>query len=54
MKEWFNSYGLSINIHMIAISSNVEKCIEFGIDEKNIFGFDSSINGRFSVWSVVG
>mmetsp|Transcript_116060 Transcript_116060/g.249360 ORF Transcript_116060/g.249360 Transcript_116060/m.249360 type:complete len:91 (-) Transcript_116060:795-1067(-) len=39
---------------MIAVSSNVDKVVAFGIHENNIFGFDSSINGRLSVWSVVG
>ena len=38
--------------HMIAVSSNVEKVYEYGIDQ--VFGFWDWVGGRFSTWSAVG
>jgi glucose-6-phosphate isomerase len=40
--------------HMIAVSCNVQKCLEFGISESRIFGFWDWVGGRFSVSSAVG
>jgi len=41
-----------IRQHMIAVSSNVEKVYEYGIDQ--VFGFWDWVGGRFSTWSAVG
>jgi len=43
-----------IEKHFAAATSNEEKAIEFGIDEKRIFHIEDSIGGRFSVWSGAG
>ena len=40
--------------HIIAVSTAIEKCVAFGINEANIFGFWSWVGGRFSVCSAVG
>lgn len=32
----------------------MELTSNFGIDEKNVFGFWDFVGGRFSVWSAVG
>merc|ERR1719157_24296 len=40
--------------HVIAVSTAVSKCVDFGIDQSNIFGFWSWVGGRFSVCSAVG
>ena len=40
--------------HIIAVSTAIEKCVDFGIDKENIFGFWSWVGGRFSVCSAVG
>lgn len=40
--------------HIIAVSTAVEKCVDFGIDQDNIFGFWNWVGGRFSVCSAVG
>eukprot|EP00559_Dactyliosolen_fragilissimus_P009841 CAMPEP_0184855686 /NCGR_PEP_ID=MMETSP0580-20130426/841_1 /TAXON_ID=1118495 /ORGANISM="Dactyliosolen fragilissimus" /LENGTH=573 /DNA_ID=CAMNT_0027350251 /DNA_START=151 /DNA_END=1872 /DNA_ORIENTATION=+ len=40
--------------HIIAVSTAIPKCVDFGIDPSNIFGFWSWVGGRFSVCSAVG
>jgi len=40
--------------HVIAVSSAIDKCVDFGIDQANIFGFWDWVGGRFSVCSAVG
>lgn len=40
--------------HIVAVSTSTDKCIEFGIDETNIFAFWPWVGGRFSVCSAVG
>lgn len=40
--------------HVIAVSSAIDKCVDFGIDKNNIFGFWDWVGGRFSVCSSVG
>jgi glucose-6-phosphate isomerase len=40
--------------HMVAVSCNVPKCLEFGISESRVFGFWDWVGGRFSVCSAVG
>jgi len=44
----------AVNKHFIAISTNKEKVIEFGIDPDNIFEFWDWVGGRFSLWSAIG
>lgn len=40
--------------HFVAVSTNLEKVAEFGIDPENAFGFWSWVGGRYSVDSAVG
>ncbi len=40
--------------HFIAVSTNLEKVAEFGIDPNNAFGFWEWVGGRYSVTSAVG
>lgn len=40
--------------HFIAISTNVQKVTEFGIDPNNMFEFWDWVGGRFSLWSAIG
>ena len=44
----------AVRKHMVAVSSNTDKVIDFGIDSKNIFHMWDWVGGRFSVWSAVG
>jgi glucose-6-phosphate isomerase len=43
-----------IERHFVAISSNVEKAVAFGIQAENCFEMSDSIGGRFSLWSNIG
>nr|CAG4649169.1 EOG090X02RQ [Scapholeberis mucronata] len=40
--------------HFVALSTNVSKVREFGIHEKNMFGFWDWVGGRYSLWSAIG
>ncbi|KAL7303986.1 hypothetical protein TKK_0003641 [Trichogramma kaykai] len=40
--------------HFVALSTNTPKVKEFGIDEKNMFGFWDWVGGRYSLWSAIG
>jgi len=40
--------------HFVAVSSNVEKAVEFGVAEDNIFEMWDWVGGRFSLWSTIG
>ena len=56
-KAWFlesakdESY---IAKHFVALSTNEAEVTKFGIDKKNMFGFESWVGGRYSVWSPIG
>ncbi|KAI9851088.1 MAG: glucose-6-phosphate isomerase [Thelocarpon superellum] len=56
-KEWFletakeHSY---IAKHFVALSTNEAEVTKFGIDKENMFGFESWVGGRYSVWSAIG
>ncbi|HHP7241741.1 MAG TPA: glucose-6-phosphate isomerase [Cyclobacteriaceae bacterium] len=55
-KEWFLKSGTEKNIksHFIALSTNREKVIDFGIDPENMFEFWNWVGGRYSLWSAIG
>ncbi|GIU45791.1 glucose-6-phosphate isomerase [Shewanella sairae] len=56
-KEWFLSQGASqadVAKHFVAVSSNVAKATEFGIDANNIFPMWDWVGGRYSLWSAIG
>ncbi|XP_011305239.1 glucose-6-phosphate isomerase [Fopius arisanus] len=40
--------------HFVALSTNNKMVTEFGIDEKNMFGFWDWVGGRYSLWSAIG
>ena len=46
--------GDAVSKHFVAVSSNIEKVKEFGIDPENIFPMWDWVGGRFSLWSAVG
>lgn len=58
VRKWFLSQEGSsekdIAKHFVAVSSNIEKACEFGIDTNNIFKMWDWVGGRFSLWSAVG
>ncbi len=44
----------AVSKHFVAVSTNLEKVAEFGIDPKNAFGFWNWVGGRYSVDAAVG
>ena len=59
IKEWFLSkefetHQEDIAKHFVAVSTNIERVVEFGIDSQNIFPMWDWVGGRFSLWSAVG
>lgn len=44
----------AVKRHFVAVSTNLEKVTEFGIDPANAFGFWDWVGGRYSVDSAVG
>lgn len=44
----------AVNKHFVAISTNQEKAVEFGIASDNIFEFWDWVGGRFSLCSAIG
>ncbi|WP_347332506.1 glucose-6-phosphate isomerase [Marinimicrobium locisalis] len=56
-RDWFLKGGGSEETtrqHFVAVSSNVEKAVEFGVAEENIFEMWDWVGGRFSLWSTIG
>lgn len=55
-RNWFLAAAneKEIEKHFVAVSTNSEKVIEFGIDPSNMFLFWDWVGGRYSVWSTIG
>ncbi|MCL1036887.1 glucose-6-phosphate isomerase [Shewanella submarina] len=56
-KDWFLAAGASqadVAKHFVAVTSNVAKATEFGIDADNIFPMWDWVGGRYSLWSAIG
>lgn len=56
-KDWFLQQGGTQNDiaqHFVAVTSNVVKATEFGIDADNIFPMWDWVGGRYSLWSAIG
>ncbi|WP_033959827.1 glucose-6-phosphate isomerase [Psychroserpens jangbogonensis] len=56
LREWFlkSAPKEAVSKHFVAVSTNIEKVKDFGIDEDNIFPMWNWVGGRFSLWSAVG
>lgn len=56
IRDWFLKSGSQKDVakHFVAVSTNIQKVKEFGIDEGNIFPMWDWVGGRFSLWSAVG
>lgn len=56
VREWFLKSAKQDDVakHFVAVSTNIKKVTEFGIDEANIFPMWDWVGGRFSLWSAVG
>ena len=56
-KKWFLETAKDeahIAKHFVALSTNEPEVTKFGIDAANMFGFESWVGGRYSVWSAIG
>lgn len=55
-KTWFLQKAPedAIAKHFVALSTNDVEVAKFGIDTKNMFGFNDWVGGRYSVWSAIG
>ena len=56
-KAWFLANGgtqPAVAKHFVAVTSNVAKATEFGMDEANIFPMWDWVGGRYSLWSAIG
>jgi len=46
--------SFELNKHVIAITSNIQKATEFGVDKNNILPMWDWVGGRYSLWSAIG
>ena len=56
IKKWFLESATQDDVakHFVAVSTNIQKVTEFGIDPDNVFPMWDWVGGRFSLWSAVG
>ncbi len=56
VKNWFLETATQNDVakHFVAVSTNIQKVTEFGINPNNIFPMWDWVGGRFSLWSAVG
>ena len=56
IRSWFlkSATQFDISKHFVAVSTNIQKVTNFGIDQSNIFPMWDWVGGRFSLWSAVG
>ncbi len=45
---------VAVNRHFVAMSTQKDKVMEFGVSEDNIFTFWDWVGGRYSLWSSIG
>lgn len=54
-RAWLEgAVGPAAGAQMAAISTNVARCRDFGIDAERVFGFWDWVGGRYSIWSAIG
>jgi glucose-6-phosphate isomerase len=56
IRTWFLQSATQDDVakHFVAVSTNIQKVTEFGINPANIFPMWDWVGGRFSLWSAVG
>jgi glucose-6-phosphate isomerase len=56
IRAWFLKSATQEDVakHFVAVSTNIKKVTEFGIDADAIFPMWDWVGGRFSLWSAVG
>lgn len=56
-REWFLKSAVDpshIARHFVALSTNENEVVKFGIDRANMFVFWDWVGGRYSLWSAIG
>lgn len=56
-REWMLQAGCAQNQlakHFVAISSKVDKAVDFGIAAENVYPIWDWVGGRYSLWSAIG
>lgn len=56
-RDWFLKHAgdkKHVSKHFVAVSTNKDKVVEFGIDPANMFVFWDWVGGRYSLWSSIG
>uniref|UniRef100_UPI004049B345 glucose-6-phosphate isomerase n=1 Tax=Flavobacterium sp. TaxID=239 RepID=UPI004049B345 len=56
IRSWFLQSASQSDVakHFVAVSTNIQRVTEFGIDAEAIFPMWDWVGGRFSLWSAVG
>ena len=56
IRSWFLQSASQEDVakHFVAVSTNIQKVTEFGINPENVFPMWDWVGGRFSLWSAVG
>lgn len=56
IREWFLKSAKQEDVakHFVAVSTNMQRVTEFGINPDNVFPMWDWVGGRFSLWSAVG
>ena len=56
IRTWFLKSAKQKDVakHFVAVSTNIQKVTDFGINPDNIFPMWDWVGGRFSLWSAVG
>lgn len=56
IREWFLKSASQDDVakHFVAVSTNIKRVTEFGINPANVFPMWDWVGGRFSLWSAVG
>lgn len=56
IRSWFLQSASQNDVakHFVAVSTNIQKVTEFGINPDNVFPMWDWVGGRFSLWSAVG
>ena len=56
IRSWFLQSASQDDVakHFVAVSTNIQKVTEFGINPNNVFPMWDWVGGRFSLWSAVG
>ncbi|MFP5403592.1 MAG: glucose-6-phosphate isomerase [Gammaproteobacteria bacterium] len=56
-REWFLAQSQAVKHiakHFVAVSTNREAVVAFGVDPANMFEFWDWVGGRYSLWSAIG